>query len=131
MSNTPTPEETPESQGIYDRIPTLKDLTANGGIPGLEYLLVYALNKRKSYDEGWRQVADIHPLSVNGVPAELVARGEPILTGRPGSTICPYFVDFEIQQPQPEESAEVPEPKPEVKAKPASPKKTLATAPAT
>jgi hypothetical protein len=83
------------------RYPTLSDLLAHGGVPGLRYALVHAASVGRFQSRGWDLVARLSVITIripSGThagdhPAMLMCNGAPIEGASPQSGVRPCHVD--------------------------------------
>lgn len=82
----------------FDKIPSLFEFLARGGVPGVEYLFVAAENQLKAQDSGWSSIVGMPFFRIGGIGSTLMARGAPIKDSpaQPGTSKCKCFADDKL-----------------------------------
>lgn len=89
----------------FDKLPQPLELFRKGGLPGVSYLLLLTEQQADAQEEGWLPIAGMNAFRVRGMSATVMAKGEPIPGGQPGSVKCPFYVSKALRQAcEPEEA---------------------------
>ena len=81
----------------FDSYPHPEEFLRDGGLPGIEYIMVHVKNVHKAQTEGFAPLSGVPYFTIKGTPAALLGRGTPSPTGRAGSVRCPLYVDKDLQ----------------------------------